>query len=554
MMRLLYVAAGVSLLAAPAWSQSLDDLKKAPMAPGSIVTFGLGYGLQRHSDLDQINKGNVKRLVPVWNYSLADMRGQESQPVIYNGVMYVTTHNATIALDAASGKQIWKTAIKYPPETPRIACCGIVNRGAAIYNGKVFRGTLDAHVIALDAKTGKELWRQKAIDFKTGYSITVAPLVANGVVITGISGGEYGTRGFIDGWDPETGKHLWRRYTIPAPNEPGGKTWPGDTWKHGGGATWLTGSYDPELDLVYWGVGNPGPWNSIIRKGDNLYTNSVLALRPKTGEVVWHYQFTPNDPFDYDGVNELVHGDVTIGGTTHKAIMQANRNGFLYVIDRKSGKLLAANPYVKVTWAKGIDMKTGRPIDSEVTTKVRMGEKQEVWPSAFGGKNWSPMSFDQERNLLFANTLNFGWTYKAADAQYRAGTFYFGAEFGWAYPKDEPRGYLKAIDPTTGKAKWEAASDIPRFAGVLSTKGGLVFTGRLTGEFEAFDADTGKQLWSFQTGSGIIGQPISWSKDGRQYITVANGIGGVYVLFSGDTRLAAVPAGGSVWTFALLSE
>ena len=250
----------------------------------------MGYGHQRFSPLTQINRDNVKRLVPAWSYSMADNNGQQSHALIKDGVMYITDHAKTVALDALTGKQIWKSTIEYPPETTRIVCCGIVNRGAAILDGKLFRTTLDANVIALDAKTGKELWRTKAAELKDGYSMTVAPLVANGVVIAGVAGAEFGHRGFLEGYDPQTGKVLWRTWTIPEPGQKGSETWPkNDAWKTGGGSTWLTGSYDPELDLVFWGTGNPAPWNPLGRVGDNLYTNTILAFRPKTGEVVWHY-------------------------------------------------------------------------------------------------------------------------------------------------------------------------------------------------------------------------------------------------------------------------
>ena len=439
------------------------------------------------------------------------------------------------------------------PVTP--PCCGIINRGAAIYDGKIFRTTLDANVIALDAQTGKELWRKNAIDFKNGYAMTVAPLVADGVVITGISGGEFGIRGFIDGWDPKTGEHLWRTYTIPGPGEPGNETWPGDTWKHGGAPTWVTGSFDPELRTVYWGTGNAGSFNAALRQGDNLYTSSMLALDPKTGKIKWHYQFSPNDPFDYDAIGEPVLATIKVNGTPTKVLMQANKNGFFYVLDRINGKLLAANPYVKVNWASAIDMKTGRPVETELTKKARAGEQVTVWPSAFGGKNWEPMSFNPQTETAYANTLNIGWNYKAVPSEYKAGEFYWGVDLslGWAWP-DGPRGYLKAIDPLTGTTKWESPSDIPRFSGVLSTAGGLVFSGQLTGEFEAFDADSGKKLWQFQTGSGIEGQPITWEQDGVQYVAIASGYGGVYSLFSGDPRLASIPAGGSLWVFALAPQ
>ena len=300
-------------------------------------------------------------------------------------------------------------------------CCGIINRGAAIQDGKLFRTTLDANVIAIDMKTGKELWRQKAADIKEGYSMTVAPLIADGVVLTGISGAEFGTRGFIDGWDPETGKHLWRTYSIPTPDEPGGDTWKGDTWKLGGGSTWITGSYDPELKTVYWGIGNPGPFNAAVRPGDNLFTCSVLALEPKTGKIKWHYQFSPNNPFDYDSVAEMVLADMKVDGKPTKVLMDANRNGFFYVLDRTDGKLLAANPYVKVNWATSVDLKTGRPIETDVTKDAREGKKVTVYPSILGGKNWEPMSFNPQTGLAYANTLVFGGHYKTEPADYKAG-------------------------------------------------------------------------------------------------------------------------------------
>ena len=546
--------AGCLVMLAPfgASAQTTEQLVKGVNDTANVLNYGMGYNLQRFSTLTQINKDNVKNLVPVWNYSFADDRSAQSQPLVYQGVIYITSHNATMAVDAKTGKQIWKTKIEYPAETPRIVCCGIINRGGAIHNGKLFRTTLDAHVIALDMKTGKALWRQKAADIKEGYSATVAPLVADGVVITGISGAEFGTRGFIDGYDPETGKRLWRTHTVPSPDEPGGDTWKGDTWKLGGGSTWITGSYDPELNTVYWGVGNPGPFNAAVRPGDNLFTCAVLALEPKTGKIKWHYQFSPNNPFDYDAVAEMVLADMTIEGKPTKVLMDANRNGFFYVLDRTNGKLLAANPYVTVNWASGIDMKTGRPIETDISKDAREGKKVTVQPSILGGKNWEPMSYNPQTGLAYANTLNIGGNYKAIPAEFKQGEWYLGMDLTdiWAWPNG-PRGHLKAIDPMTGKAKWEVPSDIPRFSGVLSTAGGIVFSGQLTGEFDAFDANDGKKLWSFQTGSGIEGQPVTWTQDGVQYIAVTSGYGGVYSIFSGDERLAQVPTGGSLWVFAV---
>ena len=544
------------LLPLAAYGQSAEDLKKGTSDTGNVLNYGMDYGQRRYSPLDQINKDTVKYLVPVWNYSLADDRSQESQAFVHNGVLFISTHNATIALDAKTGKQKWKTKVEYPPETPRIVCCGIINRGVALYDGKVFRTTLDAHIVALDAKTGKELWKSKVIDWKDGYSQTLAPLIADGVLITGTSGAEYGIRGFIDGWDPNTGKQLWRTYTIPGPGEPGNDTWPGDTWKRGGGSTWITGSYDPDLKLVYWGVGNAGPWNAMMRSpGDNLYTASVLALDPKTGTIKWHFQFSPNDPYDYDAVADLILVDRQIDGKERKLLFSANRNGFFYVLDRTNGEFIAANQFVKKqNWADGIDKK-GRPIESQVTKKLRATEaKAEIWPSVWGGKAWSPSAYNPKTGLVYANTMNLGMTYTPTRPQYRAGTTYWGADLTWVFPEDGNVGQLAAIEPMTGKWKWSVPSGPARWSGVLATGGGLVFSGQATGEFDAFDADTGKRLWQFQTGSGIEGQPVTWKQDGIQYVAVAVGHGGAYAIYAGDERLQNVPAGGSLWVFALHPE
>lgn len=545
-------AAALALLATSLHAQSLDDLKRDSATPGDVLTYGMGYNNQRYSPLKQINTGNAAKLRPVWAYSLNNPQGQESQPIVHNGVMYVTTHNTTVAIDPATGKQIWKQEIELPQDVFKMACCGILNRGAAIYDGKLFRSTLDAHVMAMDAKTGKQLWKSKAADYQNGQAMTSAPLIANGVVLTGIAGGEYGTRGFIDGWDPATGKQLWRFYTTAAPDQKGGDTWPGDTHLKGGAPTWLTGAYDPELDLVYWGTGNGGPWNPNARQGDNLYIASVVAIRPKTGELVWHYQFSPNDPYDYDATEVGMLVDMKIGGKDRKVLAQANRNGFFYVLDRASGELLAANPYVKVNWAERIDLKTGRPVPTETDKKARAGEDVEIFPSVLGGKNWTPMSWNPSTGLAYANTLNISWPYQLAKPEYKKGEWYLGVNFrGVNMPKNEPHGYLSAIDPMTGKSKWQMAwPGQPSMAGTLSTGGGLVFTGAATGEFIAVDANNGKKLYEFQTSSGIIGLPVTFEHKGKQYVSIVSGAGGVWALM-GDERMSQVPAGGSVWTFAV---
>ena len=547
-----FALACVLAAATAAGAQSLDDLRKSHTTTDAVLTYGMGYANQRYSPLKAIDKSNVSRLVPVWAYSLNNPQGQESQPIVHDGVMYVTTHTSTVAIDALSGRQVWKQELEFAPDVFKMACCGLLNRGVAILDGRLYRTTLDAHVISYDAKTGKQLWKSKAADYKDGHAMTGAPLIANGVLMTGIAGGEYGTRGFIDGWDPATGKQLWRLYTTAAGSDKGADTWPGDTAMKGGAPTWLTGAYDPELDLVYWGTGNGGPWNAEARKGDNLYVDSVLAFRPKTGQLVWHYQFSPNDPYDYDSTEVGMLLDLKVDGAMRKVLAQANRNGFFYVLDRTNGKLLAANPYVKVNWADRIDMATGRPVESEVTKRIRAGGDEEVFPSVLGGKNWQPMSWNPATGLAYANTLNISWPYQFAKPEYKKGEWYLGINFrGVNMPKDQPHGYLSALDPMTGKAKWQMPwPGQPSMAGTLSTAGGLVFTGAATGEVIAVDAETGAKLWSFQTGSGIIGLPVTWERNGTQYVSIVSGAGGVWALL-GDERMAQVPAGGSVWTFAL---
>ena len=542
-----------------ALAQTTKELLKGASDTGNVINYGMGYDLKRFSTLDQINKQNAKNLVPVWAYGLESSQSQESQPIVYKGVIYITTENATMAVDAKTGRQIWKTRLNYAPATYRMTCCGNINRGVALFDGKVYRTTLDNRVIAYNAKDGKEVWSTKTTDIVNGYSMTVAPLVADGVVIVGNSGAEYGTRGFIDGYDAMTGKRLWRTQTVPCPGEPGGDSWPkGDACKRGGGSAWLTGSYDPELDTVYWGTGNPGSWNPMVRPGDNLYTSSVLALNPKSGKIKWHYQFTPHDGFDYDGTNEMILATLPVDGKPTKVIIHADRNAFLYVIDRTNGKLIAAHPFSPQNWAKGIDLKTGRPILTDLVARYRKGEMVGNAPGVNGGKNWTPAAFNPETGLLYVNTINIGIGMKAAVQPWKPGVMWFGAELGPPVaadmPKGDPPAALKAIEPLTGKVKWSVPGKRPRYTGALVTKGGVVFTGELTGEFEAFDADTGAKLWSFQTGSGMEGQPVTWEADGVQYVAVTSGNGGVYTKFGMDPVMKTVPRVGTLWVFALFDK
>src|SRR5712664_2394573 len=541
-----FIASAASVLclsAAAVTAQTLDDLKNDGKNTDNILTYGMGYHQQRYSPLRQIDKNTVRRLVPVWNLSLDNNWGEQAQPIVHNGVMVVTNARATVAIDVATGKQIWKHTLEWPPETPRVVCCGVSNKGAAIYNGKVYRTTLDAHVIALE--------------WKDGFSLTVAPLIANGVLITGISGAEFGVRGFIDGWDPETGEHLWRHYTIPARGEKGNETWPQDNnaWETGGGSAWITGSYDPELDLMYWGIGNPAPWASQTRPGDNLYTSSVLAMRPKTGEVVWYYQFTPNDAYDYDACWELILADLNVQGRPRKVAMQLNRNGFLYVLDRTNGALISAKAYGKVNWASQVDPKTGRPVETEIAKSIRDAKTTEHWPSTRGAKNWQHAAFNPQTGLIYANTMHEGRMYRHLETK----PFVVGQRYQYIeilpLPRaaGEPVGHIEAIDPLTAEKKWRVPlADFQIWSAMLATGGGLLFTGKETGEFIALDADTGKQLWQFQTGSGINAMPVTFTQKGRQYVTVLSGVGGLYWNIAREQLKDKVPPGGSVWTFALM--
>jgi len=540
-----------------ALAQSAQELIDNGKNSENVTTFGMGYRLNQYSPLNQINTSNVKRLVPIWSTSVANDTGELAQPTIYDGVMYVVNGNWTFALDVATGQQIWRTPVDYERAAARVGQSGVIVRGpATIYNGKLFRESIDCHVIALDMKTGKEIWKEKFADFKEGYTGIIAPLVANGVVITGMAGGDRTTRGFLDGWDPENGKKLWRRYTVPAPGEPGSETWPKDlpeAWKYGGGSTWQNGSYDPELDLVYWGTGNAEPYNPAYRGGtDGLYTASMLAIRPKTGELVWHYQYLPNDSYDFDGTAEPVLADLSIDGKIRKVLMSANKNGFLYVLDRTNGQLIAAHPFVKVNWASHIDLETGRPVLTDLLDRAIKGEQVEVWPSR--GTNATLMAFNPNTGLVYVNSWEVPRIMKYVKFDFVLGQGSTGVETRMRIPEpDEAWGYHQAFNPLTGKAVWK----IPVIgtvisAGMLATDGGLLFTGRMNGEFIALDSATGQTLWSFKTGSGINSPPITYTHQGRQYVTVLSGVGGV---LNRSMKVAdRVPTGGSVWTFALMPE
>jgi alcohol dehydrogenase (cytochrome c) len=513
-----------------------------------------------YSPLRQINKSNVKRLVPVWSTNLMNEMGELSQPTIYNGVMYIVNGNWTFALDVATGQQIWRTPVQYDRAVMRIANAGAIMRGpATIYNGKLYRTTLDAHLLALDMKNGKQIWKQRFADFKEGYKGVAAPLFANGVLITGTTGGENATRGFLVGWDPETGKELWRTYTIPAPGEPGHETWPktadstADAWKTGGGSTWQNGSYDPQLDLVYWGVGNAAPYDPKYRgNADALYTNSVLAIRPKTGQIVWHYQFTPNDMYDADGSNENVIAELPVNGQMRKVIINANKNGFLYVIDRTNGKLIAANALTRVNWASRVDLASGRPVLTDVAARLMAGEEVEIYPQR--GTNATLFAFNPKTRLVYMNTWDLPRIQKFIPYKFETLGEPSTAVEGKSQDikPDDVVGYHVAMNPLTGQTKWKVPiKGMPNAASVLATDGGVLFTGRPTGEFIALDEDNGQTLWQFKTGSSINAPAITYTYKGKQYVTVLSGLGGsVIKRIIGEK----IPTGGAVWTFALMPQ
>jgi alcohol dehydrogenase (cytochrome c) len=538
------------LAAAPARSQTRDELVNDGKNPANVTTQSMGYARQSYSPLKQINTSNVKRLVPIWSTSLMNDMGELAAPTVYDGVMYVINGKWTFAIDVETGRQIWRTPVQLEPG-PGPAPSAITRGAATIYNGKLFRITHDNHVLALEMKTGKEAWNQKFADAKEGYLSTAAPIVANGVLMSGMAGGESTTRGFIDGWDPDTGKKLWRRYTIPAPGEPGSETWPkdSDAWKYGGGPTWRSGSYDPTLDLVYWGTGNAEPYDPRPRGGlDSLFTSSVLAIRPKTGEVACYFQYTPNDVYDVDGADEHVLVDRVVNGQVRRLMIQPNKNGFLYVLDRTNCTLVAAHPYVKVNWASHIDVTTGRPVLSDVYKRFLAGEEVEIWPSR--GTNAVPIAFNPTTGLVYATTWNIPRLQKLGPPP---PTTIGGSSTG-VTARIAPRtpgdvlGYFVAMDPITGKKKWEIPLDLPSSAGMLATGGGLLFTGKPTGEFVALDEATGKTLWQFKTSSSVNSTAITYTHKGKQYVAVVSGRGGGLA-----NRYAAdiIPTGGSVWTFAL---
>ncbi|ABV94406.1 quinoprotein ethanol dehydrogenase precursor [Dinoroseobacter shibae DFL 12 = DSM 16493] len=572
-------AAVVATGAAYAEGITEQDLANDQADTSRVLTNGMGRHLQRYSPLETLNKDNVENLVPAWAFSLGGekQRGQETQPLIYDGIMYITgSYSRVYAIDVETGKEIWQYDARLPEGI--LPCCDVINRGGAIYGDKFYFGTLDARIVALDLKTGDVVWRKKIDDYKAGYSYTAAPLIVNGLVVTGNSGGEFGIVGAVEARDAETGELVWKRPVIEGHmgelnGEPStmtgtlNATWPGDMWKTGGGATWLGGSYDARTDTLIFGTGNPAPWNSHLRgagkpsedgMGDNLYAASRLGIDPATGEIKWHFQTTPREGWDFDGVNEVVAYDDREG---NPRLATADRNGFFYVLDAADGSFVSGMPFVEqISWASGLD-ENGRPIfveenrpgDPAEAADGKKGETVFAVPGFLGGKNWMPMAYSQRTGNFYVPANEWGMDIWNEPITYKKGAAYLGSGFTIKPLFEDHIGAIKAIDPDTMETKWVYKNDAPLWSGVMTTAGGLVFFGTPEGEFIALDDETGEKLWSFQTGSGIVGQPITWEQDGEQYVSVISGWGGAVPLWGGEVakKVNYLNQGGMLWTFRL---
>ncbi len=500
---------------------TVERILHAPQEPQNWLTYSGSYRSWRYSTLEQVNSLNAAALTAQWVFQSGSLGQFETTPLVIDGVLYGTGQdNRAFALDARTGRAIWRYQRSLPDKIQ--ACCGMVNRGFAALGDRLFMTTLDAHVIALDRKTGNVVWDTTAADYRAGYVFTVAPLVVKDKIIVGIAGGEYGVRGFVDAYSAETGKRVWRFNTVPGPDEPGHETWQGDSWKTGGAPAWLTGSYDPELNLTYWGTGNPSPSDyGAERKGDNLYSNSMLALDADTGKLKWYFQFTPHDLHDYDATQVPVLVDDNWQGKPRKLLIQANRNGFLYVLDRTNGQFLQAKAFGEVTWAKEIDG-NGRPVVAPGSEPTLEGTR--TCPGALGATNWFSPSYDPQTKLLYVSSSVECDTFSAAPQKYHEGHDFIGSIYG-PVKGEKTAGAMRAFDPLTGEKKWEFPYFSPPWCGALSTAGGIVFGGDSEGNFIVFDARTGKDLWHMQLGAAIYSSPITYSIDGRQYVAIPAGAG-----------------------------
>jgi quinohemoprotein ethanol dehydrogenase len=542
----------------------VDDsrLLHADQEPGNWMSHGRTYSEQRFSPLKQINDQNVAQLGLAWYVDLDTRRGQEATPIVVDRVMYFTTAwSKVFAVKAATGEKLWSYDPKVPPEWAVNACCDVVNRGVAVWRGKVFVGTLDGRLVALDAATGKPIWETLTIDRNSRYTITGAPRVVKGKVLIGNGGAEMGVRGYASAYDADTGKLLWRFYTVPGdPSKPfespilkkAAETWTDGWWKLGGGGTvWDSIVYDPELDLLYIGVGNGTPWDRRARSpqgGDNLFTSSVVALKPDTGEYVWHYQETPGDAWDFDSAEPMILASLMIGNSPRKVLLHAPKNGFFYVLDRATGEVISAKPYTAVTWATGVDLKTGRPMENAAARYEDSGKGMPVAPGPLGGHSWHSISFSPLTGLVYIPVQDAGFFYKSDEHfEEKALAFNTATDFVAAGMPQKPdvkkailesiKGHLSAWDPVQQKEVWRVERSSPVNGGVLSTAGNLVFEGTAQGNLEAYSADTGQKLWSADTQSGVVAAPVAYSINGEQYVAVEVGWGGVFPLATGEVAL-----------------
>ncbi len=509
--------------AAPPPLVTAQELLDGLPADGSRwLTFGGDYANQRHSPLTQITPENVDRLVPRWTFQTGTLGNFETTSLLRDNVLYVTgPQNVAWAIDARTGRQIWRYRRELPDNLT--ACCGLVNRGFAILGDKLFRVTLDAHLLALDARTGSIVWDATMEEFSIGYAATIAPIVVNDKVIVGVAGGEYGIRGFIDAYDAETGQRVWRFYTVPAPGEPGNETWAGDSWKTGGASVWVTGAYDPGLNLLLYGIGNPGPdYYGDIREGDNLYSNSLVALDADTGLLRWHYQFTPHDVHDWDATEVPILADLPVVGQTRRVVMFANRNGFYYTLDAATGRLIVAKPFVRTTWATEIGA-DGRPVLLPGNVPSETGSV--TCPDLTGGTNFWQPSYDPATRTFFVNAREVCMTYFAWRPEYVPGDRFTGGAGQRVSSPDNPAyGALRALDPTTGERKWEYRFLSPSTAGLLTTASGLLFAGDPDGNLLALDSRSGQLLWRYQMGAPLHGtSPTTYMVDGKQHVLVPAG-------------------------------
>jgi len=523
-MLLVLGAAGLAAqqAAPPALVTAQEILDGLPADGSRWLTFGGNYTNQRHSPLTQISPQNVTRLAPQWTFQTGTLGNFETTSLLRDNVLYVTgPQNVAWAIDARTGRQIWRYRRELPPGLT--ACCGLVNRGFAMLDDKLYMVTLDAHLLALDRRTGAIVWDATLLDYLKGYASTIAPIVLKDKVIASVAGGEFGIRGFIDAYDAKTGKRAWRFYTIPGPGEPGNKTWANDSWKIGGAGVWVTGAYDPELNLLYFGTGNPGPdYHSESREGDNLYSTSLLALNADTGQLRWHYQFTPHDVHDWDSTEVPILADIPVAGQPRKVVMFANRNGFYYTLDRITGKVIVAKPFVQTTWAKEVD-RVGRPILLPGHMPSETGTV--TCPDITGGTNFWQPSYDPSTRTFFVNAREACMTFYSWKPEYKEGERFTGGAGQRVSSSESPvYGALRAIDPATGDRKWEFRYLSPSTAGLLTTASGLIFSGDNDGNLLALDSRGGKLLWRYQMGANMHGtSPITYMLDGRQQLLVPAG-------------------------------